>query len=261
MTFKKHEKTTQDGKKFNIIEVIFDDKAMLKSLEQSYLKSKYTRDENQNGDIRVKSKKFDKQLEGILGEIAVLEFIKLIFKKENEGCEIEVSRYDDVRTDNFTSPDNEYDIKITNTNANKDHYIEVRASINYKFNFNEKTLELFDTIGKYDSPIKQQETSSDFYIRPLFQLLYPSPDIKIENIPVLECLLDEKIVLYITGGCNRDMMFGDKSKVKPMGQNRTNYQTLSIENGWDMKELSENIRLAVCGANDEWTKWTKASLQ
>lgn len=236
-----------DNRIFHILRVIFDDKAMLKTLEQSYLKSKYTRNENQNGDNRDKSKKFDKQIEGILGEIAVLEFVKLIFQKDKVGCKVEINRYDDVREDGFKSPNNEYDIKISRND--RIYYIEVRSSINYKYQLNSATLKNLDTIGTYKSTIKQNESSSDFYIRPLFQLKSPNIHIDINQISIINYLLDDKIELYITGGCDKKTMFGKFSKIKSMGQSKTKFQTLSIINGWDMKELSENLREIICNDN------------
>lgn len=244
MKFIKDTIRTKSGKDFNVIKISFDDKNLLKTLEQAYLKSEHTNDENQNGDTRSRSKKFDKQIEGILGEIAIENYLKKIFTKEETGCAVNVHRYDDVRTDLFKSAENEYDIKIIHDD--KEYTVEARASINYKYKMNENTLLYMDTIGSYVNPKKQNEKISDFYIRPLFQLVEPNSDIDLKTISVLDYILDEKIHLYITGGCTSKMMFGEFSKVKPLGQNKTLYQTIPIINGWDMKNLSEKIREIVC---------------
>lgn len=235
---------TFSKKEFHIIKVVFDDKAMLKTLEQSYLKSKHTNNENKNGDVRTISKKFDKQIEGILGEIAIEKYIEKICNKINKELGVKIHRYDDIRTDSFKSPKGEYDIKIV---INEEEIIiEARASINYKFALTKETLEYIDTLGTYINPKKSTEKKSDFYIRPLFQLKQPNENININDISILDYILDDKIELYLTGGCNTEMMFGSLSKEKTMGQSNTIYQTLAISKGWDMQELTEHLRGKIC---------------
>ena len=47
--------------------------------------------------------------------------------------------------------------------------------------------------------------------------------------------------LYITGGCNKDMMYGLESNEKNMGQYNTVYKALNIAKGWDIIQFKENI--------------------
>lgn len=96
---------------FTVARVVFNDDAILKSLRQSYLKSRHTNAGSQNGASRPRSKKFDKQLEGILGEIAAEHYVQQLLAIP-EGAGVTVHRYDDVRTDDFKSPKGEYDLRI-----------------------------------------------------------------------------------------------------------------------------------------------------
>lgn len=235
--------------KFIVLKVIFDKNSYLKGITQAYLKSNHTNNANQNGENRKRSKKFDKQIEGVLGEIAVLEYLKKFITVESKGgCALKLERHDDTRTDEFKSSKNEFDIKIINSN-NKEFIIEARASLNYKTIFDENTLKTFDTIGKYKNPIKQFESDSDFYIRPLFQLKNPNKELNIKNISLLNMLLDNEVDLYLTGGVSFDLI-NEKGYDTDFNQKNAKYKAIKIIDGLDMVQLTNLIRKTVCSNND-----------
>ncbi|MBF0897566.1 MAG: hypothetical protein HXK58_04650 [Campylobacter concisus] len=230
---------------FNVLKVNFDFNSILKSIVQSLIKSEYTMDANQNTSSRLRSKKFDKQLEGILGEIAVALYLKqFISCKEKGGCPIDVIRYDDVRQDGFKSSKGEFDIKIV-TKSLKEFKLEIRTSVNYKYPLNEDTLKKLDTICGYTNSKKQNESDSDFYIRPLFQVKNYDSNLDLDHIHILDMILDKKIELYIIGGVDQETIL-KKGKTKTMGQSNTEYNTVAIIDGYDIKTLTKTIRAIVC---------------
>ncbi len=226
---------------FVVLKVNFIDKLSLnlKALIQSFLKSEYTNNENQNTESRARYTKLEKQFEGIVAEIAIVEWLKTILNNNTQ-----IIRHDDVREDGFRSPADEFDIKIINPQG-KEFTIEVRASVNYKYPFGENTIKFFDTIGPYNNYIKKQEKQADFYIRPLFQLKNPlGNNARICDFSLLEKFLNNEADLYITGGATYDLMV-KKGYNTNFGQKNTSYKALKIINGLDINALEQAIHQIV----------------
>lgn len=226
-------------KNFNVLKINFLDKLSLnlKSLIQSFLKSEYTNNENQNAETRLKYNKLEKQFEGIVAEIAIAEWLKIIFS----GTQTQILRYDDIRKDTFKSAAGEFDIKIINP-QHQEFTVEVRASVNYKYPFGENTIKYFDTIGPYYNYVKKQEKKADFYIRPLFQLKKPlGNNAKICDFSLLEKFLNDEADLYITGGATYELM-KDKGYNTNFNQKNTTYKALKIIDGLDINQLEYVIK-------------------
>ncbi len=225
-------------KNFTVLKVNFMDKFSLnlKSLIQSFLKSEYTKNENQNAETRARYNKLEKQFEGIVAEIAIVEWLKKVFN----GTQIQILRYDDIRKDGFMSAADEFDIKIINFQG-QEFTVEVRASVNYKYAFNEQTIKLFDTIGPYYNYVKKQEKKAQFYIRPLFQLKNPlGNNARICDFSLLEKFLNDEADLYITGGATYGLMY-EKGYETNFGQKNTKYKALKIIDGLDINELEREL--------------------
>ena len=58
-------------------------------------------------------------------------------------------------------------------------------------------------------------------------------------------ILDKKIELYIIGGVDQETIL-KKGKTKTMGQSNTEYNTVAIIDGYDIKTLTKTIRAIVC---------------
>lgn len=223
---------------FTVLKVHFIDKLSLnlKSLIQSFLKSEYTNNENQNAETRARYNKLEKQFEGIVAEIAIVEWLKIVLN----GTDTQIIRYDDIREDGFRSPIDEFDIKIINPKG-KEFTVEVRASVNYKYSFGENTIKYFDTIGPYYNSVKKQEKKANFYIRPLFQLKNPlGNNARICDFSLLEKFLNNEAELYITGGATYELMM-NKGYNTNFGQRNTIYKALKIIDGLNIDELNQEI--------------------
>jgi hypothetical protein len=133
---------------------------------------------SQNSEKRTSDQKFNKQFQGILSEIIVEEYLKMLFKDSAK-----IVRYDDVRTNDFKSAKNEYDINV---------------------------FDLFN---------------------------------------------EDKLELYITGGCDLEMML-NKSVVKSMGQKNTEYQVVPVLQSLDIRSLTEKLR-SIRNSNPEVIKKSK----
>lgn len=209
---------------------------LAKAFHQAILKSQHTNNLNQNNEKRSAYNKFEKQLQGIISEIIVVEYLKLIFNKEDNL----VIRYDDVRLDEFKSPQNEYDIKLK---FEKNEYdIEVRSSLSYKKEMDYNNLKNFDVLGPYSNKMKKNEAYSDYYIRPILQLKNPSSNLDIKNISISENLINDNFDFYITGGCNKLMMM-NSGFLKELGQKNTSYQIIPVLKSLDIKSLTNDFRI------------------
>lgn len=224
-------------KKHTVIEVVFSEECIEVAKEQAKLKAKETNDKDQASNERTYNLKVEKQLEGILGEMAVLGYLESI--ANSVGLSKIVERYDDIRTDDFKIAKNEYDIKIY---LDREYNVEARSSCSYKMAL-ESSLRWLDTIGPYESQMKQQEKLNDFYIRPLFQfknLLKDTKEKKVstKDFSFMEELEKDNLTLYLTGGFSKKALIGRESIVeKSMNQNKTKYLAQNIADGQDMKVL------------------------
>jgi hypothetical protein len=207
-----------------------------KSLYQAALKSEFTNNSSQSNKKRTNNFKFQKQLQGIICEIISTEYLKMIFKSDLEDI---VVRHDDVRTDGFKSPKNEFDLKLKFDKVEFD--IEVRSSISYKNEMKHETLQKFDVIGPYTNQVKKNEAYNDYYIRPILQLK-KTGNYKIEDLDITELLLNDQFDFYITGGCTKDMMINN-SHTKSMSQgSSTKYQVIPVLESLDIKNLTKEFR-------------------
>ena len=222
---------------FCVGKVEIDNKELIaRAFEQAVLKSQFTNNGNQNNQQRTGEQKFQKQLQGIISEMIVEDYLNRVFKKES-GV---VIRYDDVRTDDFKSPKNEFDIKLKF--KEKEFEIEVRSSLSYRTEMSYETLEYFDVLGPYVNKVKKNENYNDFYIRPILQLKNPDRNINIKNIDIMKGILNNEFDFYITGGCTKKMM-SENSLIKSMGQNNTQYEHVPVLKSLNIKDLTNILRL------------------
>ena len=104
-------KTNQD--EWNIVKANLNPKSelIIRAARQTEQKVKHTIQAGQDGIIRSNSLKLQNQFRGMIAEIYAVELLKS-WLADSKLLNWEVIRYDDVRTDKFKSPNNEYDIKI-----------------------------------------------------------------------------------------------------------------------------------------------------
>lgn len=217
-----------------VSKVIFDLEGDLfnRAKSQATEKSLYTMNASQAGSARSPEMKYQRQLMGCLAEIYVQEYLKDFLLVEGLEKEWDIIRYDDVRTDEFKSPENEYDIKIEKSDKSKSFSVESRSSITRDRSII-KGIEQFDIIGPYTSHTKGGEKYNDIYIRPLYAYkdfeTNTYSDLEFENL-----IKTNKIELYIVGGCLKENMISDGYN-KSMAQYGTNYRVIKILKGKDSR--------------------------
>jgi hypothetical protein len=220
-------------------EIDFDSQQYTVAVEQASKKSQFTMGASQSGAYRSRVVKYNMQLMGIVAEIACKEYLEKIVK-DNQASDLwKVVRYDDVRTDNFKSPENEYDLKLNQVQeSEEDLYVESRSSITFDRSFKEG-LENYDIIGPYTSIAKVGEEANDLYLRPLFEYVnYQNKDYIKENFEKL--LKESKIILYLVAGCTTEEL-EMKGIVKSMGQGASKYKVLPIIKSTDIIDFQTTV--------------------
>lgn len=222
---------------FSFVEVTLEIQDVFKAFNQSIQKSQFTMNLDQSGNFRNYSLKVERQFQGIISEMATLEFLKrTLIKKLKENfpdLEINLIRYDDVRTDGFRSPKGEFDIKLEIPSLNESKIFEIRSSkINHLFQMPKSQI-----IGKYANHFKQNEKLSDFYIKPLVLL-------KNKNDSLFESFQNNEAKLFISGGCFKNDML-EKSIISDLNQNGTKYNLLNIEKEHQIKYFLNNLYLNI----------------
>jgi hypothetical protein len=221
---------------WNIVKVHLDPHSdfIFRAARQAKQKAKYTIQPGQDGISRSNKLKLQNQFRGMIAEIYAVELIKswLADSKLNNW---EVIRYDDVRTDNFESPTNEYDLKIQNNSiGNKVLKIESRSSVTYARNLIEGINDL-DIIGPYTSQAKPKETYIDYYIRPLYN---NTKEMKPEDFS--DFLKNGFVDLYFVAGCSKNALL-EKGIYKSMKQNSSKYRCLPIILGSDIIAFQKEL--------------------
>ena len=215
----------------------------IKAITQSRQKSQFTMNASQEGRYRSPELKFQMQFMGILAEIFAQEFLIEIVESDSLISNCEVIRYDDVRTDGFRSPVNEYDLKIIAKNKNIEFTVESRSSIARDRSL-KSAIEQFDIIGPYTSIAKSGEKLTDFFIRPLYEFVPFATQIYLPS-NFKNHLEANEINLYIVAGCTKNDMISNGYD-KTMNQGGTLYRVVKITSGNDAKTfkkvISDNIK-------------------
>lgn len=204
-----------------------------RAARQAKQKAQHTIQAGQDGRTRTNILKIQNQFRGMIAEIYAVELIKS-WLANSKLSNWEVIRYDDVRTDNFESPENEYDIKIQHNLENKVLTIESRSSVTYKRNLIQGINDL-DIIGPYTSNAKPKETYVDYYIRPLYD---NTKEMRAEEFS--DFLKDGLIDLYFVAGCNKNALL-ERGIYKNLKQNSSKYRCLPILSSLDMIDFKQEI--------------------
>ena len=179
---------------------------------------------------------------GTLAEVFCQKYLEEILISNGMEGDWRVIRYDDIRTDEFKSPANEYDIKINN-NLGRSYSIESRSSITYDRSFIQG-LEAFDIIGPYSSIAKSGEKMNDFYLRPLFEFT-DWKSTKYNPMEFENYLKKGQVKLFIVAGTTKEVMI-KAGYDKSMRQGATKYRVVKIINANDAltfhKTLCEKIQ-------------------
>ncbi len=213
----------------------FTEKEKIYAIKTALLKSQHTMNENQNGLKRNYFQKFNKQLQGILAEIAV----KKILERVADNIDIEVIRYDEVRTDNFKYSKGEYDLKIKT--KSKELIVEVRSSMFYKHLIFEN-IKKEPIIGSYTNNVKKAEKPSDLFFRP-FIILESSKTI-------IEGLENNDLKLIIPSACTINH-FNKNGYIGKLGQLNTEYNLVNISTETNIINFCQNLKLYLMNLNNK----------
>lgn len=208
--------------------------------EQAKAKIHFSPNPSQSSEHRSLEIKYQNQIRGGLAEA----YAKLLIEEyaSANNIKVEVIRYDDVLTATtgftFETIKGEYDIKVIMRNNTK--LVESRSSVSHNLSLSE-AIARYDTIGRYTSFTKPNESFNDFYIRPLYEYV----DYHLKNFYShdFETLIkNNKTKLHFTGGADFNLM-QSKGYNQSMGQGNTNYRVIKILNGYTIDEFLKNLLL------------------
>ena len=216
-----------------------EDEIFTKAKEQARKKSIYTMNASQSGSYRSPEFKFNRQLMGTLAEIYVQKFLIESVKNVGLSKNWQIIRYDDVRTDEFKLPENEYDIKACTFNEDdKEYFIESRSSI-VKNRTLEEAINSFHIIGAYSSIVKPGEKPNDFYILPLHFVVKNAS--KYLPSKYEEYILKGYIEIYIVSGCSNNYL-EKNGRVDNLNQGITKYKVLKACEATDAENFKKYFK-------------------
>jgi len=205
---------------------------------QAKAKIPFSPNPSQSGEHRSLEVKYQNQLRGGLAEA----YAKLLIEEyaAAHNVKVEVIRYDDVLTETtgftFETIKGEYDIKVIIKGTTK--MVESRSSVAHNLSLSD-AIARYDTIGRYTSFTKPNESFNDFYIRPLYEYT----DYRLKNFYSQDfetILRNNKIKLHFTGGADFNLM-QSKGYNQSMGQGNTNYRVIKILNGFTIDEFLSKL--------------------
>lgn len=230
---------------FPLIVCEFNDDWIEYAIEIAKLKMQFTMNYDQNGNKRNYITKLNNQLQGILAECGIQNYFAFIANCF-EINDISFQRYDEVRVDGFSSPKNEYDLKIIN--GQKEWIVESRSSKLYDINnISEQKI-----IGKYQNQYKGNEKESDLYIKTCFY-------IRDKNKTLLDNFLCKKSIV-IMAGATRKMMLKN-GYIGNLNQANTQYHLLNIKKENQMDNFNQNLISLFLFSQLDFQKENKQSLK
>lgn len=165
--------------------------------------------------------------------------------RENLPEEIEVIRYDNIRTDNFEHNDL-FDIKLKRGDTEK--IVEVRSSIALFLPTPARVIPQFRLLGWYSTANKSSEVKRDYYFQPVFILKDRAlaTDANARTFPSQSPRYFEEghIDLYLLGCATRKDLEdnGKETSEKELLQTDAVYQTLKLDQTRTADDLVAIIR-------------------
>ena len=136
---------------------------------------------------------------GCLAEIGVQSYLTQILADNNLQTIWEVRRYDDIRTDGFSSAAGEWDLRIHKLQDNSFLSVECRSSMMHNRSL-VNGLATCNIIGPYASVAKSGESYKDIYFLPLFAFLDHSTE-TYEPLNFERLLIAGRVTMHLVGGC------------------------------------------------------------
>jgi len=219
--------------------IIDTDSAFYKRVrDQAKSKIHFSPNASQSSQHRSLDVKYQNQLRGGLAEA----YAKLLIEEyaAANNIKVEVIRYDDVLTATtgftFETIKGEYDIKVIIHNTTK--LLESRSSVAHNISIVD-AISNYDTIGRYTSFTKPNESFNDYYIRPLYEYL----DFRQKNFYSRDfeyLLKTNRIKLHFTGGADFNLMQTEGYN-QSMGQGSTNYRVIKILKGFTIDDFLKKL--------------------
>ena len=185
------------------------------------------------------------QASQILGTLADAFTAQILREQLPEN--IEVIRYDDVRTDQFKDPD-KFDIMLKRGTEEK--IVEVRSSIAKFLPNPARVMGQFRLLGWYSTANKLGEIIRDYYFQPIFITLdrniADGANARTFKSKSYEYFEQGNIALYLLGGATRHDLEtkGVLTTEEELLQERAQYQTMKLIDTSPIAEVLSHIKWA-----------------
>jgi len=218
-----------------------DNENIALALKQSAQKAEKIHKDSPSGRRRNTDEISSQNFLGTLADIVCARLLESYFKKHK--LEIDVTRYDDIRTDNFEDHD-QYDIKLSSQEV--DHLVEVRSSVCIYLSL-DSMIKRWQILGPYASSTKGiTEVVKPFYLRPLYHLSSFEENKKTnsyQRTAAQELIKSGDLQLYFVGGATSAMLEerGRNEAGQELKQGKAEFKVLDITDGFDAKQMLEAI--------------------
>lgn len=218
-----------------------DNECLSIARSQSFRKAEKVHKDSPSGQKRSFDEILSQNFLGTLADIVCARLLKGYFKKH--GLDICVTRYDDVRTDDFEDRD-QYDIKLSS--QGRDYFVEVRSSACIYMPLSSMIRE-WQILGPYASSVKgATETEKPFYLRPIYHLSSFESNKsthRYQRTSADELVSQGELQLYFAGGATNTMLQenGRNDAGQELKQGKAEYRLLDITDGLDAKEMLATI--------------------
>lgn len=236
MLFTREEWLHSDFSKHAVIRVEFDLHDIRKAFGVAEKKLNHTGVGDPGGQARSRGVMINRIVQGELADQAVTEILNSYYR--DMSLQYSAVEYDDIREDAFLNPA-PYSILIQNSSGAAKR-AEVRSSFCYKLRDATSILNKFSMYGWYVSYGKPTEDVKDLY----FQVFYhmrpesvPAENARAE-LPVFEeCLRLGRVIAYVVGGANNDLLLRDGITKKDDVEGAFYHAIYPADTGYDIDTM------------------------
>ncbi len=224
-----------------ILRVLLDSVVIELAKAQAALKARHINCGDPSGRQRGAAEVDSQNFLGTLADLVCARILVGYFRKYH--LSIGVTRYDDVRTDDFKDHD-QYDIKLSSAEA--DYLVEIRSSVCIYLSL-QAMIRKWQILGHYITDAKgETETAKPFYLRPLYHLSTFAENRQTQSYQrtsAVELIQRGDLQLYFVGGATHDLMMqhGRNEAGQELKQGRAQFRVLNIMDGLDAQEILQTI--------------------
>lgn len=202
-------------------------------------KIKFEMNASQNIEERNTTKKLEKTFEGTLAELAILQFLTVIYHINHQYI-----KWYNIERNSFEYSPEEYDIRL-------DDRIDIGVRSSH-FKESDDISRVFFTDKMdyflYQNEIKKQDKKDNFQMRVLYLDVVNPNYIPKSVAQLISALNNDKMQIYIVGGIKCSEII-TRGQYKNMGQYNSQYHTLNLKSGPNLTKFYFELMETLYGIN------------